>query len=346
MAHGLEVPLALAGHRIQRQHGVREQVVALAEAAVEVVGRRARGGEHPSALLVDGDAAPGVGAAVVFPFHPLPGVVTDLSFLGNGVENPLHRAGDRVVAADMAGRRVVALVDAGRDDQHVLEHRARRRHLDHCRRRIDAEVLPEIDEAIGAERGDESAGLRVHRVDAVAHEMENALATGPFPVDDAAVAQPDDVAVVVFRRVESPDLLARRGVQRHSLEARRRDVHHPVDHDRVRVHRRALIGVAGLIFPGAFETMHVGRMDLSQWRVLIALRITAVDGPVDIRCAAGRDYCRVLSGHERRAGSGENSNVTNQASCHDQHSAQNSPNRLTTSSERRTAPSAARSPGW
>ena len=76
---GLEVPLALAGRRVQRQHGVGEQVVALAESAVEVLGRRAGGGEHPAALLVDGDAAPGVGAAVVLPLDPLPGVVAGLA---------------------------------------------------------------------------------------------------------------------------------------------------------------------------------------------------------------------------------------------------------------------------
>ena len=82
MAHGLEVPLALARHRVEREHGVGEQVVALAEPAVEVLGRRAGRRKHPAALLVDRHAAPGVGAAVVLSLDPLPGVVAELPLSG------------------------------------------------------------------------------------------------------------------------------------------------------------------------------------------------------------------------------------------------------------------------
>ena len=63
---GLIVPLALAGRRVEREDAVGEQIAAFSEAAVEVIGRRARRREHPAALLVDRDAAPGVRAAVGF----------------------------------------------------------------------------------------------------------------------------------------------------------------------------------------------------------------------------------------------------------------------------------------
>ena len=132
-----------------------------------------------------------------------------------------------------------------------------------------------------AERRDQRAGPRVDRVDAIAHEVEDALALGPLPVHHAAVAQPDDVAVVVLGRIEGPDLAAGRRVQRHRLQARRRHVHHAVHHDRIHVHRRSLVRVAGLVLPGALEPVDVGGVDLRQRRVLVALRIAAVDGPVD-----------------------------------------------------------------
>ena len=311
VAHGLVVPLALARDRVEREDRVGEQVVALAEPAVEVLGRRAGGREHPAALLVDGHAAPGVGAAVVLALDPLPGVVADLSLARDRVERPLERAGDGVVATDVAGRGVVALVDPRRNDQDVLEHRARRRHLDHRRGRVDAEILPEIDEAVAAERRNQLAGPGVDRVGPIAHEVEDALSLGPFPIHQAAVAQPDHVPVVVSGRIERPDLAAGRRVQRHRLEARRGHVHHAVHHDRVHVHRRPLVGVAGLVFPGALEPVDVAGVNLRQRRILVALRIAAVDRPVDGgRPAGGNDRLLVPgddggAARERRDGNNE-----------------------------------------
>jgi hypothetical protein len=97
------MPLAGAGHGVECDDTVREQIRAFPKAAVEVIGGRTRGGKYPAALLVDRQPAPGIGAAVGLPFHPLPRLVTDLTFRGNRVENPFHLAGDSVVRANVSG---------------------------------------------------------------------------------------------------------------------------------------------------------------------------------------------------------------------------------------------------
>ena len=73
-------------------------------------------------------------------------------------------------------------------------------------RRIHTEVLPEIDVAARSERPDQLTCLGIERVGPVPHEMENPLAFGALPIGNAAIAQPDDLAVVVLRGVEGPEL--------------------------------------------------------------------------------------------------------------------------------------------
>ena len=207
MADGLKVPLALAGERVQCQHRVRKQVVTLTEAAVEVFGRRAGGGEYPAAVLVDGHASPRVGAAVVLSLDPLPGVVAELALHGNGVKDPLHRSGNGVVAATMAGRRIVALVDARRDDEHVLEHRSRGRHLDECRRMVNAQILAQVDKAVRAEGGNQQAGLGVECVNPIPNEEEDPVPLVALPVDDSAVRNRTTLPLLYFAGSKTQDSL-------------------------------------------------------------------------------------------------------------------------------------------
>ena len=166
-------------------------------------------------------------------------------------------------------------------------------------RRIDAEMLAQIDEPALAERRDQRAGAGVDRIGALADEVEDPLALGSLPVGDAAIPQPDDLAVVVRRGIEGPDLLARRCVERDRLHARRGDVHPPTDDDRIDVHRRALRRVAGLVGPGWAQLVHVGGVDLRQRRVLVAFQIAAIHRPLDIGDACGRGGRPLLRGGER-----------------------------------------------
>jgi hypothetical protein len=182
----------------------------------------------------------------------------------------------------VARRRVVTFVHARRNDEEVLEYRARGGHLDDSRRRIDAEILPEIDESVRAERRNQRAGPGVDGVDAIPHEVEDALTLGTFPVRDAAIPKPDDGSVVVSGRIEHPQFASGRRIERDRLQRRSRHVHDPVHHDGVHVHRRALVRVAGPILPRTFEPVNVGCMNLCDGRVLVAFRVAAVNGPVDI----------------------------------------------------------------
>jgi hypothetical protein len=95
------VPLALAGVGIERKHAVGEKVLSLAEPAVEVFRRGAGGCEDPAALLVDGDAAPGVGAAEALALRPRPRVVSELPGLRDGVEDPAQPPRDRIEGPDV-----------------------------------------------------------------------------------------------------------------------------------------------------------------------------------------------------------------------------------------------------
>ena len=117
----LEMPKQFAGIGVDGQRRVTVEVGALSVAAPEVGSRRAGAGKDDPALLIQREAAPGVGAT-----HPLVGVlvlvglIARLARLGNRVEDPTALAGVDVVGADMARRRERALREPGPDDDHVL----------------------------------------------------------------------------------------------------------------------------------------------------------------------------------------------------------------------------------
>ena len=102
---GLEVPDALACARVQRDHTVREQVVAVPVRAVEIERRRARGGEHHPHRVVYGEPCPRVRAAGNLVRVGRPRVVAELARAGNRVERPPDLTGHRVERPDVARRR-------------------------------------------------------------------------------------------------------------------------------------------------------------------------------------------------------------------------------------------------
>ncbi len=106
VVHGLEVPEALAGARVEREQRVAEEVGALAIAAEHVVGRRAEREVGDPAPLVDRDLAPRVHAAGPLPCALGPGVVAELARVRDRVEGPHQLAGDDVVRRE--GRRAAS----------------------------------------------------------------------------------------------------------------------------------------------------------------------------------------------------------------------------------------------
>ena len=84
----LKVPDALARPGVERDRAVREQVVAVPVAAVEVEGGRPESGEDQAAIHVDAEPAPGVRPAAVLPGIAFPRLVAELARTGHGPEPP------------------------------------------------------------------------------------------------------------------------------------------------------------------------------------------------------------------------------------------------------------------
>jgi hypothetical protein len=152
--------------------------------------------------------------------------------------------------------------------------------------------LSEVDESSLSKRTNQSTGLCVQRVNAVAHEVEDSFTGGPLPIRHTAIAQSNDLAIVVRRRIEHPDLTPRCRIECDSFQRRRRDVHDPVHYDWIRVHRRSLVCVASVIFPGGLQPVHIRRVNLRHRDVLIALCVAAVHRPVNVLVTSGGKLIR------------------------------------------------------
>ena len=99
----LEMPQPFAGAGVKRKQGIAEQISAGPVHSVKVVLRAGGGGVEDAALDVDGHFAPDVDAADGFPGVFGPGLVTELTGTGNGVEGPNEMTVADVVGTDIAG---------------------------------------------------------------------------------------------------------------------------------------------------------------------------------------------------------------------------------------------------
>src|SRR5262245_55890664 len=97
--HGLKMPEILPGARIERQHAIRVQIVALAVSAVQLVLARSGGHVDDSPLYIDGDFSPHIDAAHVLVGVLWPGVVAELARSRNRMEHPSQLARDHVERA-------------------------------------------------------------------------------------------------------------------------------------------------------------------------------------------------------------------------------------------------------
>ena len=123
------MPDAATGPRVEADDAVREQVVALAVAAVEVVRRSAHRQVDVAEFQIGGHRRPDVGAADPFGGAVLPGRVAELAAAGDRMEGPQQLAGTSVVTADVAGRPLRLrrpVHDRRADDDHVADHGRRR----------------------------------------------------------------------------------------------------------------------------------------------------------------------------------------------------------------------------
>src|SRR5690606_18998211 len=119
VADGLIVPDPLARGCIERQHGVREEVLPQPVSTVKVEGRRTRRDVDDAALFVERHAGPVVRSPDVGMRVGRPAFVPDLAMLRCGVYGPGDLAGPYVVCADVARRRGQRLADPRSLDEQV-----------------------------------------------------------------------------------------------------------------------------------------------------------------------------------------------------------------------------------
>ena len=266
MVHHLEVPHALAGAGIEGDEGGPEEIRANAVGAIKVVGGGTGRHEHDPARGIDRQLAPRIRAPDVLPRIGRPGLVPELARVRNGVETPHLFPGNDVVGANVARRGEIGFAGRRAQDDEVLEDLARVRRL-HAPD-FAGESLPEVQRAIGAERQDRLASLRVDRFEVVvALEQEAPVgAIRTLPVIDAAWRDTLQVRM-------HPDFLTRRGVERHEGVVARQD-ERGVVHDE----RSEVVGevVPGRVGPGDVQPRESPFIDLIQLDVAAVVRAAAV----------------------------------------------------------------------
>ncbi len=300
--HGLEVPHAFSGGRVEAHEAFREQVVAGTMSAVIVVGRRAERQIDVAELIVNGEHRPDVGRAGVVGGAVVPGVVPELARLRDGVERPELLAGARIEAEDVAARlllheRDVVNVRPGDDDV-----------LDDHRRRVDGVVLhalgvgqtlDDVHVAVVPERRIGFAGFSVdrHQVRVVGAANQPPLrAVGPVGNAAMRVSEVGRTAGLPDFRVVLPERAAADGIERRVHAKRRRRVEHAVGHDRrvlETARPRGRIGLDDLVVgrapaPRHLQVLDVGRRDLRERRILGARGVAAVIPPLTRRCGTLR----------------------------------------------------------
>ena len=290
--HGLEVPDALPGLRVDAHDALAVHVVAVAVAAV-VVARRCRCGEVDVAeFVVGGERRPHVRVA-----HPLPGVVFPglgevVALLGDRVEAPLLLAGAHVVGAHVARRNARLLrrhvEDPRADDVGVADRDPGRAGADVAQPEPGASEVVErhVDEALLAEVGIGLPGLEVDRDQQLAGGgEEDALLLAVGPVLDSPRIRVRGSRRLVRLGVEHPELFAGRGVERRELPQRGHHVDPAADHERragegARLVPHAVVG--GLPAPGHLELREVLAVDVRQRRVAAEGVVAAVMRPLDV----------------------------------------------------------------
>ena len=300
----LEVPQPLARPCVERDERVAEQIRAVPVGAVEVVSRRAGGKENDAALGIDGELAPCIGAADVFPGIRRPGVVAEFTGMRDGVEPPRLFAGDDVVRANVAGRREVALAGRGAEDDQVLEDLSRIRRLDPCERRgIPRVALFEVDRAVRSEREDRLPGPRIDRLEVVvALEQQPAvLSIAALPVVDAARRNSLQVGV-------NPDFSAGRRVECDQRGVSSQHVGDAVDDERTEVVRQVVVCRVGPRGGEPRQGLSVDLIELDVAGVIRTSPIVVPGGPLQsglaVRAGADSDH-RGRDGDEQRAPAGQ-----------------------------------------
>src|SRR5471032_882036 len=238
------MPLALSGLQVDADQAFAKEVVAGAMAAIIIAGGGFNGKIHQAELFVHRDLAPDAGVAGILGRALLPGVVAELAFLGDGVEDPQALAGADVESAHVAlvvahalGRH--AFAERGADDDGVLSHDGRGLNADFPGDQVGEHrlivVKLKIHRAAFAEGRNNGTGLGIERDQAVAGRgVKNArfvFAVGPVSQAAAGKLARGGGSTWAFVLAVDPQQFAGSGVERDGRAARSGGgIHHAIDH--------------------------------------------------------------------------------------------------------------------
>src|SRR5437763_8546832 len=155
------MPEALAGAGVEGEGAVGKEIIAFAIPAPEIGGAGAGAAEENAIFSVDGESAPGIGCAALFPRIARPGVVEFFAGLRNGVESPDFPASENIESTGIARRGRLGFAATASDIDEVLEDsRGGSRAIGQFTQ-ITLDALAEIDGAVVAEFGIDVSGLSI-----------------------------------------------------------------------------------------------------------------------------------------------------------------------------------------
>ncbi len=281
MAHGLEVPDALAGGRIERDQRIAEQVVAMPVGAVEVlVAHAARGQrhEHHAARRVERHAGPVVGPHRALPGVLRPALVALLAGVGNGMEDPAHFPAAHIVGADMSRH----IAGAAHDDQVAVHHPGgdvgRRQ-----RGQLAPQSFAQVDAPVRAKARQRAPVVGIDRIQVATEGKQDAPLAAFAPVRHAAQALARQYRLAAGR-IEDPVFASAGRIQANHPALGREYIHPAADDQWIDLQVGALDAAAGavtgIVGPGHLQPVHIARVDLLERGIVGAARVAVVVGPI------------------------------------------------------------------
>ena len=188
----------------------------------------------------------------------------------DGVEAPRLRAVGDAIGGDVSAR---VIFRAG-----IAENDEVAGHFRRARAGIAAAV---IDHRV--DLPDDLPALRVERVEHAVERTDHHLVLGERDAAIGLITARGPVRLHVHLRLEGPERLAGRGVERIDAAEIAAGVHHPVDH-----HRRRFLHAVGVevVGPGQAEPGGIALVDIGQAGMMAAPDVAAGIGPVVTSAAA------------------------------------------------------------
>src|SRR4051794_16712072 len=115
----------LSGASVQRQQAIPVKARPLAVGAIEVIRRRTEWEKGDAVFRVDGQIAPRIVSANVFPCVLRESIVMRLPGVGHSVELPDEFSGNHVISSQVSGRRNIFFARSGTKNHQILKDLAR-----------------------------------------------------------------------------------------------------------------------------------------------------------------------------------------------------------------------------